>query len=86
MLGLPPEFAALAVIRICYMLAGALIGFFFERETFLWGSLLTYIPVRLLISGDLGPIPYSALAAGVAWCISQFKKRRRAVLIPQTAP
>ena len=86
MLGLPPEFAALAVIRICYMLAGALIGFFFERETFLWGSLLTYIPVRLLISGDLGPIPYSALAAGVAWCVSQFKKRRRAVLIPQTAP
>ncbi len=85
-LGLPAEFAAQAVIRICYMVAGALIGYFFERETFLWGSLLTYLPVRLFINGSLGPTPYSALAAGVAWGVAQFKKRRRAVLIPQTAP
>jgi len=85
-LGLPGEFAAQAVIRLCYIVAGALIGYFLERETFLWGSLLTYLPVRLFISGDLGPIPYSALAAGVAYVVAQIKKRRRAVLIPQTAP
>src|ERR1700691_6188012 len=85
-LGLPPEFAAQAILRLCYIVAGSLIGYFFERETFLWGSLLTYLPVRLFISASLGPVPYSALAAGVAWCVAQFKKRRRAVLIPQTAP
>jgi hypothetical protein len=85
-LGLPPEFAAQAVLRLCYFVAGALIGYFFERDTFLWGSLLTYLPVRLFISGDLGPIPYSALAAGVAYVVAQAKKRRRAVLIPQAAP
>jgi hypothetical protein len=85
-LGLPGEFAAQAVIRLCYIVAGALIGYFLEREIFLWTFLLTYLPVRLFTSGSLGPIPYSALAAGVAWCVSQFKQRRRAVLIPQTAP
>jgi hypothetical protein len=85
-LGLPAEFGAQAVIRLCYIVAGALIGYFLERETFLWGTLLTYLPVRLFTSGSLGPIPYSALAAGVAYCVSQFKKRRRAVLIPQIAP
>ena len=85
-LGLPGEFAAQAVIRLCYIVAGALIGYVLESEIFLWTFLLTYLPARLFTSGSLGPIPYSALAAGVAWCVSQFKKRRRAVLIPQTAP
>jgi hypothetical protein len=85
-LGLPPALAVDAIIRLCYFVAGALIGYFFERETFLWGCLLTYLPVRLFVRGDLGPIPYSALAAGVAYCVAQIKKRRRAVLIPQPAP
>jgi hypothetical protein len=85
-LGLPPEFAAQTIIRLCYIVAGYFIGYFLEREAFLWAFLLTYLPVRLFTSGSLGPIPYSALAAGVAWCISQIKKRRRAVLIPQTTP
>ena len=85
-LGLPGEFAAEAVIRLCYIVAGALIGYVLESEIFLWTFLLTYLPVRLFTSGSLSPIPYSALAAGVAWCVSQFKKRRRAVLIPQAAP
>jgi hypothetical protein len=85
-LGLPGEFAAQAVIRLCYIVAGALIGYVLESEVFLWAFLLTYLPARLFTSGSLGPIPYSALAAGVAYCVSQFKKRRRAVLIPQIAP
>jgi len=85
-LGLPPEFAAQAILRLCYIVAGSLIGYVLESEIFLWAFLLTYLPARLFTSGSLGPIPYSALAAGVAWCVSQFKKRRRAVLIPQTAP
>jgi hypothetical protein len=85
-LGLPAEFASQAIFRLCYILAGYLIGYFLERETFLWAFLLTYLPVRLFISGSLGPIPYSALAAGVAYIVAQIKKRRRAVLIPQTAP
>ncbi len=84
-LGLPGE-PCQPIIRLCYFVAGALIGYFLERDTFLWAFLLTYLPVRLFISGNLGIIPYSALAAGVAWFVAQFKKRRRAVLIPQTAP
>jgi hypothetical protein len=84
-LGLPGEFAAQPIIRLCYFVAGALIGYLLERDTFLWAFLLTYVPVRLFTSGSLGPIPYSALAAGVAYFVAQVMKRRRAVLIPQTA-
>ena len=84
-LGLPAEFAAQAIIRLCYFVAGAFIGYFLEREIFLWAFLLTYVPVRLFVSGNLGIIPYSALAAGVAYFVAQVMKRRRAVLIPQTA-
>ena len=85
-LGLPPELATQAIIRLCYFVAGSFIGYFLERETFLWAFLLTYVPVRLFTSGSLGPIPYSALAAGVAYFVAQVMKRRRAVLIPQPAP
>jgi hypothetical protein len=85
-LGLPGEFAAQPIIRLCYFVVGAFIGYFLEREIFVWAFLLTYLPVRLFVRGDLGPIPYSALAAGVAYVVAQVMKRRRAVLIPQTAP
>jgi hypothetical protein len=85
-LGLPPELATQAIIRLCYFVAGSFIGYFLEREAFLWAFLLTYVPVRLFTSGGLGPIPYSALAAGVAYFVAQVMKRRRAVLIPQPAP
>src|SRR5580693_9598373 len=46
-LGLPGEFAAQAVIRLCYIVAGSLIGYVLESEIFLWTFLLTYLPVRL---------------------------------------
>jgi hypothetical protein len=85
-LGLPPELATQAIIRLCYFVAGSFIGYFLEREIFLWAFLLTYVPVRLFVHGDLGPIPYSALAAGAAYFVAQIMKRRRAVLIPQAAP
>lgn len=84
-IGFPPDVAAQAVTIACYMVAGALIGYVLERQTFVWVFLLTYITVRIFFSGPLGPLPYSAFAGSVAYSVAQTKKHRRAVLIPKQA-
>lgn len=85
-LGYPPLVAAEAVTLACYFVAGAIIGYVLERQTFVWVFLLTYVSVHVFVQANLGPIPYSALAGSVAYSVAQAKKRRRAVLLPQTPP
>ncbi len=85
-LGFPPLAAAGAATLACYMIAGALIGYVLERQTFVWVFLLTYLSVRVFAGDHLGPVPYSAFAGSVAYSVAQAKKRRRAVLLPRTAP
>ncbi len=82
-LGFPPLAAAQAVTLACYLVAGALIGYVLERQTFVWVFLLTYLSVRIFAGVQLGPLPYSAFAGSVAYSVAQAKKRRRAVLLPQ---
>jgi hypothetical protein len=84
-IGFPPDVAAQAVTIACYMIAGALIGYVLERQTFVWVFLLTYLTVRIVFGGPLGTLPYSAFAGSVAYSVAQTKKHRRAVLIPQRA-
>lgn len=81
--GFPPAVAAESVMLACYLVAGAVIGYLLERQTFIWVFLITYVSVRLFTGVAPGPIPYSAFAGSVAYSIAQAKKRRRAVLIPQ---
>lgn len=84
--GFSPVVATEAVILACYLVAGALIGYVLERQTFVWVFLLTYVSARLFAGAHLGPIPYSAFAGSVAYSVAQAKKRRRAILVPQAAP
>jgi len=84
-IGFPPGLAAEVMMLADYMVAGAVIGYTLERQTFIWVFLLTYIPVRIVAAAGLGPVPYSAFAGLVAYSVAQAKKRRRAVLTPQTA-
>lgn len=83
--GFPPQAAAEAMMLACYMVAGAVLGFTLENATFIWVFLLTYIPVRIVAPGALGPVPYSAFAGLVAYSVAQAKKRRRVVLLPERA-
>jgi hypothetical protein len=85
-IGFSPVVASEAIILACYLVAGAIIGYVLERQTFVWVFLLTYVSVRLFAGANLGPVPYSAFAGSVAYSVAQAKKRRRAVLLPQTAP
>ena len=82
---LPVDVATRGVMLACYALAGSAVGLMFESATFIWVFILTYIPMRILAPGALGPIPYSTFAAVVAYFVSQAKERRRAVLLPQRA-
>jgi len=81
--GIPSAAASEATMLACYIAVGALVGYLLERHTFVWVFLLTYIPVRLLAAASLGHVPYSAIAGLIAYSVSQAKKRRRAILIPQ---
>jgi len=82
-IGFPPVTAAEAVILASYLIAGAIIGYVLERQTFVWVFLLTYLSVRIFAGGHLGPVPYSAFAGSVAYSVAQAKKRRRVVLLPR---
>ena len=85
-IGFPPATAAEVMMLACYMVAGAVLGYVFERATFIWVFLLTYIPIRLIAPEILGPVPYSAFAGLVAYSLAQGKKRQRSVLVSQPAP
>jgi hypothetical protein len=85
-IGFSPLATSEAVILASYFVAGAIIGYVLERQTFVWVFLLTYVSVHLFAGASLGPVPYSAFAGSVAYSVAQAKKRRRAVLLPETAP
>lgn len=84
--GFPPMTAATAVTLACYMVAGAVIGYVLERQTFVWVFMLTYLSVRIFAGVGLGPVPYSAFAGAVAYSVAQAKQRRRAVLLTNRSP
>jgi hypothetical protein len=84
-IGFPAELARQSVILAGYFLAGAVLGYVLERKTFIWVFLLTYIGVRIVSAAPLGPLPYSAFAGSAAYTVAQAKKRRRAVLLPESA-
>ena len=83
-IGFSPETASESAILAAYLVAGAVIGYVLEHASFVWVFLLTYVSVRLFAGVIPGPLPYSAFAGAVAYSVAQAKKRRRAVLLPQT--
>jgi len=71
------------VILAFYIAAGAAIGILLERATFLWGFLLTYLAVHLALGWTAGMIPYSTLAGLAAFYATQFRSRRKLIILPQ---
>jgi hypothetical protein len=79
--GLPPLIAARCVTLACYSLAGAVLGYLLERNTFLWALLFTYLTLRITMVLPLGAPPDGTLAATVAYAVAQAKKHRNAGLL-----
>jgi hypothetical protein len=78
----PPSFfqpSTLAILA-CYLLAGAILGFIAESQSYLWVMLITYVPAHLVAGWTFGGLPYSTLAFLVSYFVSQAKRKRQLVL------
>ena len=67
-------------IAACYALAGIILGFIGEAQSYVWVMLITYAPAHLLAGSTLGWFPYSTLAFGISYFVCQAKRKRRLVL------
>jgi hypothetical protein len=76
-IGISPSTLAIAA---CYALAGIILGFLGEAQSYVWVMLITYVPAHLLGGSTLGWFPYSTLAFGISYLECQAKRRRQLVL------
>lgn len=83
--GFPPAIASETMTCACYLLAGALVGYFLERHTFVWAFLITYVAVHVVVGPSPQPLPYSLFAGLVAHAAARAKRRSGVVLQPQPA-
>jgi hypothetical protein len=71
--------ATLAILS-CYLVAGALMGFITESQSYIWVMLITYIPAHLVAGWTFGNLPYSSFAFLVCYFVCQAKRKRNLVL------
>jgi hypothetical protein len=76
-IGISPSTLAIAA---CYALAGIILGFIGEAQSYVWVMLITYVPAHVLGGSTLGWFPYSTLAFGISYLVCQAKRRRQIVL------
>jgi len=84
-IGVSPFVAARCVVLICYLAAGALLGWLLQRNTFLWALFLIYLPMRILMLIPFGAPPDATLAAIAAYLVAQARKRSHPVLSDASA-
>ena len=84
-LGPPPAIgispSTLAIVA-CYALAGIILGFIGEAQSYVWVMVITYIPAHLIAGSALGWLPYSTLAFMISYFVCQAKRKRQ--LVPQS--
>lgn len=73
--------ATLAILA-CYALAGVILGFLTESQSYVWVMLITYIPAHLVAGWSFGALPYSTFAFLVSYYVCQAKRKRQLVLQP----
>jgi len=61
-------------------LAGIILGFIGEAQSYVWVMLITYVPAHLLGGSTLGWFPYSTLTFGISYFVCQAKRKRQLVL------
>lgn len=76
-IGISPSTLAIAA---CYALAGIILGFISETQSYVWVMVITYIPAHLVAGSTLGWLPYSTLAFMISYFVCQAKRKRQLVL------
>lgn len=82
-LGLAPELASSLMMLSAYGLAGAIVGYLLEKNTFLWSFLLTYLGVGAVIGFHVSPLPYSTIAGIIGHYAALVAKSGRLILQPK---
>jgi hypothetical protein len=77
---LPFASEGVALFFVSYVLAGAVIGFLIGRNPFLWSFLLTYLCVHLCTGWWFSAVPFSSVAAAVAYQVKRMRQRQRLML------
>jgi hypothetical protein len=67
--------ATLAILA-CYILAGVILGFISETQSYVWVMLITYVPAHLVAGWTFGAFPYSLFAFSTAYFVCQAKRKR----------
>jgi hypothetical protein len=76
-IGISPSILAIAA---CYAVAGIILGFIAEAQSYVWVMLITYVPAHVLGGSTPGWFPYSTLAFGISYFVCQAKRKRQLVL------
>jgi hypothetical protein len=82
----PPFTAGRLVVLASYLVAGAILGYLLENNTFLWTLLLTYLAFRVPNVLPFGSGPFATIAATIAYSVARAKRHCRAVLLPAAQP
>jgi hypothetical protein len=72
------------LLTASFVLGGAAIGLLLQRSMLLWTFLFSYLCVRALSGFWISWIPYGAIAFWASFSASQFAKRRKLILLPET--
>lgn len=67
-------------ILACYLLAGLILGFIAESQSYIWVMLITYVPAHLVAGWTFGGWPFSTMAFLVSFFLCQAKRKRQLVL------
>jgi hypothetical protein len=75
--GLSPGHAA---ILSCYVLTGTILGLITESQSYIWVTMITYIPAHLIAGWSFGWLPYSGMAFLVSSYVCRAKWKHLAIL------
>jgi hypothetical protein len=67
-------------IALCYLLAGAIMGFVCDVQKFAWVMLVMYVPAHLVAGWTFGWYPYATIAFNMSYAVAQARRRRALVL------
>jgi hypothetical protein len=68
------------ILKSFYAITGVLLGLVAETQNYVWVMLITYVPAHLVAGSSFGWFPYSTLAFGISYFVSQAKRKRQLVL------
>jgi hypothetical protein len=81
--GYSPGLAFYVSTALCYLLAGAVIGYALVKHTFVWVFMLCFVAVHAAFGWSVGVGGFGLLASWAGHSVAQMKQHRRIFLLPK---